>query len=222
MVVSFVEFRKQKFNEQRKKNLDELYKQIKNNNIDDTHRKKLKHHYERYKSFLSNCRIKTYKQFLKELMNNKLLLCGLEIEPNRQLLDEQLQIEYYNKKFNHNIMRLRTSGKASICFDCTDRQNIILNNSWKLKKSNRSKTFDCYDSKTKTYYTLKHTENCGGAQDNQINDVIETLRCCKEYNIQHKNEQIKFKAILSGTYMETHLDEIKKFKTDNIKIIFLH
>lgn len=65
----------------------------------------------------------------------------------------------------------------------------------------------------KVFAAQKYTNEFGGAQDNQYNDVINFLKNCQ------KNENHIFIAIVDGKYYnKTKMNNLKKYEKDNVKV----
>jgi len=142
---------------------------------------------------------------------DKLHCIGFEIDPSKQGLDEKLQIEYFQLKYNTKIEKLPSTGKKALCI--SKSYQIVAPAGLNFKIGERTKTFDAM-SKTlddeKTYYSIKYTNESGGAQDNQLKDIETFLSFSNEYLRRNPDGKIKFSVILSGEYMKTFYEEIKK------------
>lgn len=66
------------------------------------------------------------------------------------------------------------------------------------------------------YGSIKHTQNNGGAQDNQYNDVCTFLEHCNK-----KDEgNIYFLAIVDGKYYDNKIEKMKlNYESNNVKIL---
>lgn len=177
--ISYEEYIKKTKLEIRRYNVQQLVLDIEKRPIPKYLETKLKNNLELYKGILYPDNIDTVLKLAEYLKNNKVGLRGFEKDPGRQNLDEKLQLEFYSKKNNIPIKTLNKSGDASLCFD---KDRIII---CSIKQANfkKTKTFDAVLNKNGiTYYILaKHTEEAGGAQDNQINDLIDQIEYAIKY-----------------------------------------
>jgi hypothetical protein len=216
---SFTEFRKNIINSERIKNLNLFYKNLIDGSLKKEDYIKINNRYNLYQILFTS-----FEEYLNYLKSNIINNIGLEKDPSKQNIDEKIQIQYYNLKYNKNIQKLYN---RSYCLDLKDINNIKISESTNDLKHNlgeRTKSFDAIDPDTNELFIIKYTENSGGAQDNQIKDVQIFLQYCKLYNLQQSNiyEKRLFTAILSGTYMKKMIKGFKEFYSDDfIKIVFL-
>lgn len=219
----FVIYREKAFMEQRKINLDRLYRNLMNDELSKEEIKKFENHFQRYFFIYETKEISTFQDFLKYCKSDKLNCIGLEIDPSKQSIDEKLQIKYFEQKYNRKLEQLPRSGKKALCF--SKSYEIVCPSKLNFKTGERTKSFDAmeYFEGEKTYYTIKYTNESGGAQDNQIKDVEIFLSFSKEYLKRNPDKNIKFSAILSGNYMKKFYEDIsKKFKEEkNISVYYL-
>ena len=220
--ISYDEFIKKKKLEIRRNNVQQVISDIEKRPLPKYLENKLKNNLDLYKGILYPDNIDTVIKLADYLKDNKVGLRGFEKDPGRQNLDEKLQLEFYSKKNNIPIKTLNKSGDSSLCFD---KERIVI---CSIKQANfkKTKTFDAvFINNDITYYILaKHTEESGGAQDNQINDLIDQIEYAIKYYEKNKTDnnitnKIKFICMISGKYIlsKPKLDKIKQHITENYK-----
>lgn len=195
-------------------NINTLYDKIINNNLSKKDYIKINNHYKKYKFIFED-----YEYFLEYLKKDIKNIIGLEEQPSKQSIHEILQIKFYNKKYNTNIIKLH---KEKYYFFIKNKDKIELVNNNKLLHcfNDRTKTFDCICNNI--LYIIKYTEISGGAQDNQVKDVDNSLYYCLKYIEQNKNPEYSFVAILGGVYMKKFIKNFNdKYNNKYITIIYL-
>lgn len=106
----------------------------------------------------------------------KLLLCQLVKDPKKQNIFENEFFKFVNSgRKQFTVKRLPQTGKKAIVFD-------------------GCKAIDFKIEGTNIIGTQKYTKGVGGAQDNQLHDVINSLNYAKN------NPQYNFIAVLNGDY----------------------
>ena len=216
--MSYEDFRCKNSENERIKNLIDLYKSIVDNVITKELNYKLQKNYIRYKFIYDKLNINSIEEFLFYLKMDITRCIMLEKDPSKQSMDEKLQVIFYNEKYGKNIKRVPHA--KSFCFLTEDDTISIVKPSGSQNFGKRTKSFDAIDDKC--FYILKHVGEAGGAQDNQVADVVKMLETSKKFLTRNKTFDKKFTAILSGKYMGKHLSElIKKFKDEKIDIVFL-
>jgi len=217
MQLSFEEYRSKYIEQQRYNNIDDFISKIIKNEISEEMKTKINNRFIKYKKVFEKSGIKTVDEFIKKISDNPLLALGLEKEPIRQNFDENIQIEYQKKKHNVEIKKLPTVGKSSKCFDIRDMNNIMISSSQKMsfKNGERTKTFDGYIEKTKTYVFMKYVNESGGSQDNQISDLKQLTQIAKLFLKQNKDTEYNFLVLIDGKYINKYIDSFEQ----NDKII---
>lgn len=114
-------------------------------------------------------------------------------EPGKQNLAEKCQHEYISNNLPFKVAKISQSGSNVLYLD---KGGTLTSGT--IPKNEGVKALDFFiKGKRYTYYfTAKRTAGAGGAQDNQRNDVLETL------NRLAKNPNIRGGAILDGPYYQ--------------------
>ena len=81
-------------------------------------------------------------------------------------------------------------------------------------KLSKTKTFDAVNRENKIYLVCKYINECGGSQDNQINDILNFNNCSYEtdYTIY---------LVISGKYGIDKLKEKELELNCNVKLMIL-
>lgn len=153
---------------------------------------------------------KKYESIIKEtLMNDDVLLSFLMKDPKRQNIYENIFREELMKE-GFDVQKLKASGPAAHYL----LNDQIVHNIKNKPKELKSLDFIIYHNNRSIYFVNKYTNEPGGAQDNQYNDVI----------IQLKNLGTKtFNSVwfcLDGKYYTSQ--KIKALKEINKNAIILN
>lgn len=89
--------------------------------------------------------------------------------------------------------------------------NLYLNKGKLItQKLNMSKSIDFISESTNTYFCCKYINDCGGAQDNQFNDIKLFLNECKNLKI-NTSKNINIYLMLNGNYFNKNkINELLK------------
>lgn len=137
----------------------------------------------------------SYEQVKQEIINNDIVASFFFKDPSKQNLSEILAMQVLN------VGKLPSRGKTCIRFN--DAGEIVSEAAGNTKSA---------DFKLNGYYaTQKYTNENGGAQDNQKNDVIDFL---KRGSLQHK-----VMAVLDGGYWDAHREELKELFVNNSNVL---
>lgn len=220
--MSFNEYRTIRLRERVSQNVDKFHSSLLNDKLSSNDKMKVYNNFTKYYDIL-NHKIPTFEKYIEFLKADKINMIGLEVNPIKQSFDEECQIEYCIKILKMKLVKLPTGGKNALCFKL---DNLCVCSPVGLQSNlkERTKTFDAFEPATNTYYSLKHTGEAGGAQDNQIRDVEEFLNCAEAFCNNYQADQTRFGVILSGEYMKTFANKFAtKYKNNNrLNIIFLH
>lgn len=174
-----------------------------------------------------------FKELLKKEYEVQLSKNILELYNNIDTIEYQTKIKNYCKQFNFNIKEVNDkilSDRMFAMFFIKNpaKQNLVEKTIIKIfpntklpasgKKCVRfssdgkvifKKEIGCTKSADflidDVYFTQKYTNGCGGAQDNQYNDVVDFL------SKGEKNKNFKVGAILDGDYWtESKISKLKK------------
>lgn len=136
-----------------------------------------------------------YEQVKQEIIDNDIVASFFFKDPSKQNLSEILAVQVLN------VEKLPSRGKSCIRFN--DVGEIVSNAAGNTKSA---------DFKLNDYYaTQKYTNENGGAQDNQKNDVIDFLK--------RGSLQYKVAAVLDGAYWDIHREELKKLFANNGNVL---
>lgn len=172
--------------EARLNNIKELREQI----DEDWVKEKIKNHVEAFNGIIS------YEEVREGILNNIVIASKFCKDPSKQNISEKAAIELLKVK------KLPQSGMKSIRFN--DNGDIVHTATGNTKSA---------DFMLGEYYaTQKYTNEAGGAQDNQRNDVIDFL---KRGSIKNK-----VAAVVDGKYWDEWKEVLKKefFNNSNVLI----
>lgn len=197
----FTDYYKQKYTEYKKESVENILAGKEDNNI----RKKAINEFKRNKEIFNMHNINLQQHIDNVFYNIKAkkdltYMIHYSKRPDRQNLAEKAQLNYLNSKLNNCVIKLPVSGKNSLT--CNKYGEI-----GNYPKSD-CKTLDFQYSRVNMYYfTAKYTEELGGSQDNQFNDVINTLSNF-EKNLDEYTYMI---ALLDGDYYQMKNPKSKKY-----------
>ncbi|MGZ9756249.1 hypothetical protein [Mycoplasma sp. 4423] len=126
-------------------------------------------------------------------------------DPNKQNIHEDILLEYFhNQLYNVTIHKLPKTGKNAKFINSFG--NILnLSDREYNEITNKSIDFEFIKDDIIFYFTFKYTNEKGGAQDNQRNDVMIFI----ENANKNQDDKVKFLVILDGNY---YVDQINKIK----------
>lgn len=143
--------------------------------------------------------------FKNQILNNDLVASFLIKEPGKQNISEIIIAEEIKK-----IPLL----ESFINYSATVKL-FIVDGELTSKRVDGVKSIDyswIYNGK-QIYATQKYTVGSGGAQDNQHNDIIISLKNAKKMKADY------FIAIVDGNYYtEKKMNNLKKYETKNVKV----
>ena len=169
--TAFVE---QKKREARLANIEEVRKDIKAPWVQE----KISNHIAAFDGIM------TREEIEEGILNNIIIASKFCKDPGKQNISEKLAAEVLG------LNKLPASGKNCIRFN--DSGEIVSNSVGSTKSA---------DFKINDYYvTQKYTNEEGGAQDNQRNDVIDFL---KKGSLKHK-----VAALVDGSYWDKHISDL--------------
>ena len=200
--LSFKQFQENQLMAERKNNIEYLWKKINMESINFKVMIKILNKYEKYKNVLADNDIKNIDEYVDYLRQSKLNILGLELEPNRQSIDERLQLEYLNTRTKNKIKKLSI---AKLLCIRSDTFEIVAPKEVNNKLLSKNK-FDAID-KGETLYILKHIRDYGNTQETQLNEVANHLKLCVEYNKKFGGRS--FKVVVSGDYAVKNVDKLK-------------
>lgn len=217
--MKYLDFYNNKLQIQTLKNITKV-KEIAKNILDkknnkETHNlnKKIKNYLNRY--YFDNNK---FDELCKNIINNDFIASFFSKSAKKQNICENTQFEYMKKYMNFsNLKNLPSSGKNCI-FIINGKEKICCKNNIQTLKS-----VDFIEEKNeiKTYFFAKHIDGNGGAQDNQLDDLIECIKNSKfKYDINKK-----CKVIISGSFYNNNkkLNKLKYYSNKyNIEIINLN
>jgi len=189
-------------------NIKEIQKQIETKKISKELNIKIEK-YEKKTGF-------KYDDILDNISKNQIAASFLAKDPLKQNLAEQIQIDYYNKKYNRKIIKLSQTGLNAIRI----KDGKFINDN----DENSTKSIDGFDKDDNVYYYCKYTNEKGGAQDNQFKDLVHFINECNKY-CDKNDEDIKFVVLISGHYYtDKRINQLKKNVkfTNNILIEYLN
>ena len=179
---------------------DKLYEKINieliNRNIENfcenIDKNKIKKNYEN--NILFKQKYKTFEEFFNYIINHKddVFIQTLFIKnSSKQSFHEILQIYLMEKKLN---MKFKIHIKD---------------------KLTNTKSFDGINEENKIYLACKYINECGGSQDNQINDLI-------KFNTYSKETNYIIYIVISGNYGKKKIKQLLENNlNDNVKIEYL-
>ena len=133
---------------------------------------------------------------------------------SRQRTAEKAQLEYMQYIRGIRVEKLPSSGYNSLRLQGGE---IVKGNVPKTVGS--TKTFDAVSDNHHTvdYIYQKFTNGFGGAQDNQAMDAVRFLESAHEY-VETHDDNVRFVAILDGSYYTRHWNVFKSFRTNRILV----
>jgi hypothetical protein len=202
--------RDQDLEEARIQNVWDFHQRLSLGNATIADMRKIKNKLKRISSFVNW----SLDDYISRLVADITLCDGLEINPSRQCFDEARQIRKYNEMHKNQITKMPVSGPKSRCFDL-ETGNIVAPS----QATNKTKTLDGINRKTKTYFILKHIGQSGGSQDNQYRDLLEQINAAKKYLI--KRRVWKFCIVVSGDFIFKKQEELETVCSKSLKLVFI-
>jgi len=153
------------------------------------------------------------KQMLAFIISNPLAAMSFAKNPSRQSIAENIQINYLTCDRGFPIKRLPGNGSKSIRIY---NGNLITGSH---NPVGSTKTIDAvakYDDYT-DFICFKYVKDNGGAQDNQISDVINFLKAAIEYTINYHDNTL-FTAVVDGDYIESCMEDFDIFCNDRVRV----
>ena len=179
--MNFTEYVENEKRKARKENIIQVRKEIKLSWV----KEKIKNHIILFDGLFNE------EEIIEGILNNDIIASKFCKDPSKQNISEKLAERILNSK------KLPAAGKNAIRFTDTGDISAIA--------TNNTKSADFY---FQGYYaTQKYTNEKGGAQDNQRNDVIDFL---KRGSLKHK-----VAAILDGAYWDEYRPVLKDIFKDN-------
>lgn len=168
--------------------------------------------FHKKKLFLCEEGIHDLNTYVRYVRKHPVEIANLLAEPTKQGFDEQAQLLYYQLLFGHELQRLPVRGKRALCFHTASDGNPITIGSTQNKSmvcGERTKTFDAkYENGMHTYYYfLKYVSAPGGAQENQIRDLIHMIQMADKYIAQNPDSPYRFVGILDGVFKRGIFDK---------------
>ena len=120
-------------------------------------------------------------------------------DPSKQSIHQTCQIEWL-KKHKYADTVLMPSNTDGWCFSKHKLHHITKATP---RPSDATKTFDIHSASEKVYGTLKYTNEPGGAQDNQFNDVKHFIEQAVGYYSVNALAEERFEFYLDGDYYTT-------------------
>jgi hypothetical protein len=151
-----------------------------------------------------------FDSVINEIITNDRFARFFIKDPKKQNVYESIFLNHVNG-IGYNISKLTSHGKNAVCLD--NDGNIVYGSS----KINTTKSMDFIgkdDDGNITYYYHKYTNEAGGAQDNQYNDVVHFLT-----NASKNNDDITFVAVCDGNYYKDKMEELKSICGNNVKVM---
>lgn len=136
----------------------------------------------------------TYEEIREGILTNDIIASKFCKDPSKQNISEKLAGEILG------INKLPASGSKCIRFN--NYGDIVTTSTGNTKSADF--IIDGY------YVSQKFTEEEGGAQDNQRDDVIDFL---KRGSIKHK-----VMALVDGAYWDKHRSDLEKLFADNLNV----
>lgn len=161
-----------------------------------------------------------YNNVLELFQTNEIFRAGFSKDPSKQSFHQTLAINFIKTLENidaQNTILLPAGGNNALYIisgQVIEGKNITTNKRPKsidfLIKLNNKKTIYC---------THKYTKESGGAQDNQLNDVLAFMENSKNL----MSNDIFCLAILDGDYYINKIENInQKYKTKNCQAITIN
>ena len=185
--MNFIEHVEQKKKEARKKNIKQVREEINLSWV----KEKIVNHVKAFDGLF------TYEDIYNGILTNDIIASKFCKDPSKQNISEKLAAEVLGLK------KLPASGKNCIRF--SDTGDIVNTANPNHHSKSADFLFQGY------YATQKYTNEEGGAQDNQRNDVIDFL---KRGSLKHK-----VAAIVDGAYWEKYRPIIQEEFKDNPNVL---
>lgn len=183
--MDFTRFVEEEKRKARLKNIEEVRKDIHKTWVQE----KINNHVKSFDGLMTNEEVK------EAILTNTIVASKFCKDPSKQNISEKLAIEVLG------VTKLPSQGEKCIRFN--DNGDIVSTSSGNTKSA---------DFMYKEYYTTqKYTNNEGGAQDNQRNDVIDFL---KRGSISHK-----VAAIVDGDYWDKYRPILQKEFENNPNVL---
>jgi hypothetical protein len=168
--------------------------------------------FQKKKVLLREAGIDDVESYITYVRKHPVEIANLVAEPTKQGFDEQAQLLYYQLLFGHELKRLPTRGKHALCFHTgTEGKPIAIGSTQNRSMvcGERTKTFDAkYENGMHThYYFLKYVSAKGGAQENQIRDLIHMIQVADKYITQNSATPYTFVGILDGVFQRDVFDK---------------
>jgi hypothetical protein len=214
--MDFSQIREQQIDKMRTDNLKLFYENLISEKLSEKERIRIQNRFKKYSFIFSS--FDNYIQFLKSDIKNCI---GLESDPSKQQIDEKLQIDFFNEKYKRNIKKLPASGKSSFCINKKTNQICSTDGLDSIKE--RTKTFDAIekDNGKTIYYVIKYTNENGGAQDNQVQDINIFYEQIEKYVKANPYSMIDFVFILAGKKLQVFYQMHKEIFNSRIQLYFL-
>lgn len=148
-----------------------------------------------------------FKDILEKIRNDHMYASMFAKEPIKQNLAENLQLKFLKER-NKNIIKLPSTGKGAYYLS---NGSLITNQKHKPLKT--CKSMDFYDPDSKIFYYAKYTNQSGGSQDNQFNDLKNFINECLLYiknSNREKNDDYYFVILVDGDYYNREKFKILK------------
>lgn len=183
--MNFTEYVENKKKEKRLENINQIRKEINSNWVQE----KINNHISKFSGLI------TKEEIMKAIKENNIVASFFCKDPSKQNISENLAAEVLN------IQKLPSSGKNCIRF----------NNNGDIVSSSTGNTKSADFIYNGYYTTQKYTNEEGGAQDNQRNDVIDFL---KRGSIKNK-----VAAIVDGKYWDKYRPILKQEFANNKNVL---
>ena len=148
---------------------------------------------------------------LESIRTNPIVRAHFRKDPGRQSVHEKTQIECIKTYIFPDVVKLPAGqGGTYLC------KNKLCKANGK-RPTDATKTLDIYSAAAHTYGVLKHTEEVGGAQDNQCNDVKDFVRQCVGYLTENPDTPDTFKFYLDGAYYINKRAELNSMIPEHLR-----
>ena len=147
---------------------------------------------------------------LGSALSNELAATKLAKQPTRQAVGEKGQIEFLKAVKKAKIEKLPDNGYGSIRLK--DGKAILDS---KRAIPGATKSIDAREGNC--FISLKYIKEAGGAQDNQIQDVVKFLENAILYTEKNADDAT-FKAVLDGDYAESKIKMLLSYTNDRVKV----
>jgi len=192
IILEFNIFYQEQYREEQKINYQRLIYEIE---------KKDKNLIEKIEKFLIHNQFLKQKyvinDILSKIQDDELFASHFVISPKKQSFAENLQKKYLESYYDTKLekSKLRFNERAEF-------------GEFKKNKTT-TKTIDFYAPEIQCYFICKYTEEEGGSQNNQENDVISFIMATLKYFENNDNDEY-FIFILDGNYYQNKFADLKK------------